>query len=177
MDYSVFAAYFGVFLLAEVVHELGHYLVGRLCGFTCSEFSIGMGPAILSVPLGGTRWKWGLLPLGSSCELRDFVQSGKGEKLPKLRRLAVILAGPAVNLLLTLGFFLAVGGDWDWVKALIHLDFAGSLVCMGEILPVRMDRVWEFGGLISFWLAMFNLLPLPGFDGTRALGVAFKKKV
>ena len=177
MDYSVLAAYIGVFLLAEVIHELGHYLVGRICGFSCREFSIGMGPAILSIPLCGTRWKWRLLPLGSSCDLEDFSRPRKGEKLAKLRRLAVILAGPGMNLLLALGLLLAVGGDWDWVTALLNLDFAGTLDCVRDLFPLKMDRLWEYAGLISVCLAGFNLIPLPGFDGARALGMVFKKKV
>lgn len=177
MDYSVLPAYVGVFLLAELVHELGHYLTGRLCGFSCSEFSIGVGPAVVSLPVGGTRWRWRLLPLGSSCELREFARPRKGERLAKPRRLAVILAGPAANLLAALGLFLAFGGEWEWGQALLHLDFAGVPACLREIYPPAMERLWEFGGLASLCLGVVNLLPLPGFDGARAVGMVFKRKV
>ena len=73
--------------------------------------------------------------------------------------------------------FPAVGGDWDWVTALMNLDFAGTLDCVRDLFPLKMDRLWEFAGLISVCLAGFNLIPLPGFDGARALGMVFKKKV
>ena len=43
---------FGVLIM---IHELGHFLVARACGVGIREFSIGMGPKLLSWK-GKKRW-------------------------------------------------------------------------------------------------------------------------
>ena len=48
-----------------VIHELGHYAVGRIFGVKAEVFSVGFGHAIASrVDARGTRWQVGWLPLG-----------------------------------------------------------------------------------------------------------------
>ncbi len=59
----------GAFLLLlgslVIVHELGHYLVGRLFGVKAEKFSIGFGPQIWGrVDKRGTLWRVAALPLG-----------------------------------------------------------------------------------------------------------------
>ena len=47
------------------VHEMGHYLAGRLFGVKAEAFSLGFGREILGITdRRGTRWKLGWLPLG-----------------------------------------------------------------------------------------------------------------
>jgi regulator of sigma E protease len=47
------------------VHELGHYLAGRLFGVKVETFSIGFGQEVGGfTDKGGTRWKIGWLPIG-----------------------------------------------------------------------------------------------------------------
>ena len=46
------------------VHELGHYLVGRMCGMGVESFAIGFGPAIAAFRVGGTQYRLGIIPLG-----------------------------------------------------------------------------------------------------------------
>ena len=49
-----------LFVLTVVVfvHEMGHYLVGRLCGIGVTAFSVGFGPEIAGFnDRHGTRWK------------------------------------------------------------------------------------------------------------------------
>ena len=39
------------------VHELGHYLIARMCGVMVEIFSIGFGPELFGrTDLAGTRW-------------------------------------------------------------------------------------------------------------------------
>ena len=40
-----------VLMFMITVHELGHYIAGRILGFKINEFSIGMGPKIFSKSL------------------------------------------------------------------------------------------------------------------------------
>ena len=54
-----------VLSLLVFVHEMGHYLIGRLSGIRIMAFSIGFGPEIAGFTDGhGTRWKLSLIPLG-----------------------------------------------------------------------------------------------------------------
>jgi len=48
------------------IHELGHFVVARLCGVRVLEFSIGMGPKLISIASkkSGTVYSVRLLPLG-----------------------------------------------------------------------------------------------------------------
>ena len=56
-----------LFSFIVIVHELGHFLLAKKNGIDVSEFSLGMGPRILSFERGGTRYSWKLLPFGGSC--------------------------------------------------------------------------------------------------------------
>ena len=56
-----------IFSFIILFHELGHFLLAKRGGITVEEFSLGMGPRILSTVKGGTRYSWKLLPFGGSC--------------------------------------------------------------------------------------------------------------
>ena len=48
-----------------VVHELGHYLVGRFFGVKADVFSVGFGKELAGwTDRRGTRWRLSALPLG-----------------------------------------------------------------------------------------------------------------
>lgn len=50
--------------LLITIHELGHFIVAKLFGVYCHEFSIGMGPAIFSKKKGETKYSLRWLPIG-----------------------------------------------------------------------------------------------------------------
>ena len=58
-----------IFTLIIVVHEMGHFLLAKKNGIGVTEFSIGMGPRLISFVKGGTRYSVKLLPLGGSCAM------------------------------------------------------------------------------------------------------------
>jgi regulator of sigma E protease len=47
-----------------VVHELGHFVVAKLCGVRVESFSVGFGPRLFGIKYGETDYKVCLLPLG-----------------------------------------------------------------------------------------------------------------
>ncbi len=87
-----------------VFHELGHFLVAKANGIVVTEFSLGMGPRILSKKIGETRYSWKLLPLGGSCMMlgEDEGTDGPGTFGSKTvwQRIAVVFAGPLFNFIL-----------------------------------------------------------------------------
>src|SRR5689334_18811146 len=45
-------------------HELGHFIVAKLCGVKVLRFSLGFGPRLLGFTRGGTEYQVSALPLG-----------------------------------------------------------------------------------------------------------------
>jgi len=94
---------FGVLIF---VHEMGHFIAARCCGIRVLEFSIGMGSAIYKRQKdeNSTLYSLRLFPFGGFCEMEG---EDDNERLtptsfasqPKRRRLAVLAAGAAMNLL------------------------------------------------------------------------------
>ena len=56
----------GIVLLGILVfiHELGHFLVAKMCGVRVLTFSLGFGPKIAGFQWGETEYKVSILPLG-----------------------------------------------------------------------------------------------------------------
>ncbi|MGN0707209.1 MAG: M50 family metallopeptidase [Faecalibacterium sp.] len=71
-----FAAAVLVFGAVIAIHELGHFLVAKLCGIQVNEFSIGMGPALFKRVRHGTQYSLRLLPIGGYVAL-------EGEESPE----------------------------------------------------------------------------------------------
>ncbi len=101
LTWIVFILAFGGMVL---IHEFGHFIVARLCSIEVEEFGIGLPtPGALTLfTWKGTRFTLNWLPLGG------FVRP-KGENDPNIpgglaaaspwKRLAVLFAGPLMNLL------------------------------------------------------------------------------
>ena len=99
------------------VHELGHYLVARMCGVRVEVFSIGFGPEIFGWnDRSGTRWKFSAIPFGGYVRMygeqaplkeeetdADAPQPTAEEKekcfyaKPIRQRAWIVTAGPAAN--------------------------------------------------------------------------------
>ena len=75
---SIIIAIFGLGFLV-FFHELGHFLAAKLCHVGVLEFSIGMGPRILSRVIGNTRYSLKLLPFGGSCAMLGEDSAGSGD--------------------------------------------------------------------------------------------------
>lgn len=75
---SIIIAIFGLGFLV-FFHELGHFLAAKLCHVGILEFSIGMGPRILSRVVGNTRYSLKLLPFGGSCAMLGEDSAGSGD--------------------------------------------------------------------------------------------------
>ena len=60
-------------------HELGHFLAAKFFKVGVLEFSIGMGPRILSGVFHNTRYSLKLLPLGGSCAMLGEDAAGSGD--------------------------------------------------------------------------------------------------
>ena len=84
-----------IFGLLIFIHELGHFIVARLCGVKVLEFAIGMGPKLIAWKgkKSGTRYALRLLPIGGFVNMlgengMEVVQgdSGEGKDSPDMFR-------------------------------------------------------------------------------------------
>ena len=101
---SIILALF-IFSLIIIIHELGHFLLAKYNGVTVLEFSLGMGPRILSTVKGGTRYSWKLLPFGGSCAMlgedTDIEnEPGTFNSASVWGRISVVAAGPVFNFIM-----------------------------------------------------------------------------
>src|SRR5262249_15691698 len=104
----------GVLLL---LHELGHFLVAKRAGVGVLQFSIGFGPKIFGKRVGDTDYVVGVIPFGALvamvAEQPDRTLSPAEQRVafnnqPLWKLAAIILAGPAANLLFAFIAFSAV---------------------------------------------------------------------
>jgi regulator of sigma E protease len=115
-----------LFVLTIVVffHELGHFLMARLCGIKVLVFSIGFGPEIAGFnDRYGTRWKISAVPLGgyvkffgddnaasvpdraAAASMSDVDRKDSFMFQPVRSRAAVVAAGPVANFVLAIAIF------------------------------------------------------------------------
>lgn len=86
-----------------VVHELGHFLVGRLCGIGVVEFSVGFGPKLVGWRGKETDYSIRAIPLGGFCKFvgedEDNAAPNAMNNMPVWKRFLTVAAGPAMNVL------------------------------------------------------------------------------
>ena len=86
------------------VHELGHFLLAKRGDMRVNEFSLGMGPTLLSRQIGETRYSLKLLPFGGSCMMEG--EDGESDREDSFgaksvwTRISVVAAGPVFNFIL-----------------------------------------------------------------------------
>lgn len=93
-----------------MIHEFGHFIVAKLCGIKVNEFSLGMGPKIVSWGKGETKYSWRAFPIGGFVSMEgedDNSSDPRAFRQKKVwQRLLVVLAGAFMNLVL--GFVLII---------------------------------------------------------------------
>nr|WP_221269562.1 M50 family metallopeptidase [Deinococcus budaensis] len=100
--------------VATFLHELAHYALAKKQGVGVKSFSVGMGPVLFKQAWRGTEWRLSLLPIGGYVEIDGMApEEGPGgvyrsptrgfAALPAWGKVAVLLAGPLMNLALAIG--------------------------------------------------------------------------
>ncbi len=136
-----------IFSALVIVHELGHFLLAKYNGIAVTEFSVGMGPRLLSHEWGGTRYSLKLLPFGGSCmmvgEDEESDEEGAFGTKSVWARIAVVAAGPVFNFLLA--FVLSV-------ILVANLGYDDTVVSVSEGYPAAEagmqdgDEILRIGG-------------------------------
>ena len=124
-----------IFALAVLVtvHEAGHYFVARWCGVKVLRFSVGFGrPIFTRLGKDGTEYVFAWLPLGGYVRMldsrNDAVATNELSTAFDLKspwqRIAIVVAGPLVNLLFAglLYAVVQVSGTPQLIPVAVALD-------------------------------------------------------
>lgn len=189
-----------VFSFIVIFHELGHFLLAKYNKVGVIEFSLGMGPRILSwgkTPEGRklmffptsryleehpefadeTIYSWKLLPFGGSCMMlgeEENVEDDKAfGKKSVYARMAIIFAGPFFNFILAFVLSLILIGWIGYDSPTVILVEEGSP--MAEAGIREGDVIKEFDGerIVVRGELGFHLAIHP-LDGT-AVDVVFER--
>lgn len=126
-----------IFTVIVVIHEFGHFLLAKKHGVGVPEFSIGMGPRIITVAKTEkgmrcrflcsqskfdsleewkdvTKYSWKLFPLGGSCAMVGEDEDNDAEDSFNTKgvwaRFSIIFAGPFFNFILAFIFSVIIIG-------------------------------------------------------------------
>ncbi len=107
-----------------IIHELGHFNAAKLMIVEVETFSLGMGPKLFSIKGRKTEYRFSLIPFGGYCRMAgsvdltkalkdeaksfDVAEHGSYFSTTPLIRFLIFLAGPAINILLALLFFVII---------------------------------------------------------------------
>ncbi len=94
------------------IHELGHFIVAKFCKVKVNEFAIGFGPTIWQKQGRETKYTLRLIPLGGYNSMEGEEGESDDEKsfskASILKRMAIVLAGAAVNILFAILIYFTV---------------------------------------------------------------------
>jgi regulator of sigma E protease len=108
------------FVALIILHEAGHFTAAKAVGMRVERFSLFFGPLLVKTRRGETEYGIGPIPLGGYVKITGMnpneeippeVAPRAYYNQPVWKRVAVILAGPGVNLLIA--FALMMGIFWS----------------------------------------------------------------
>ncbi len=137
---------FGVIIF---FHELGHFIVAKMNHITVKEFSMGLGPKLFSFTKKETQYSLRLIPLGGYCmmlsedEEENENDENSFDKKSIWARMAVILAGPFMNIVIAFIFSAVIIHFCGTDPATIGQVYDKDMMQQSEYA----DSVKEFGGV------------------------------
>jgi regulator of sigma E protease len=131
---SLLLTLLGIIVLI-VLHELGHFTVAKLVGMRVERFSLFFPPTLFRIKRGETEYAIGAIPAGGYVKITGMSPEEVGGLEPDVarrayytqapwKRIAVILAGPGVNIAIAFLLFWAVlfTGSLNGASTLGRLD-------------------------------------------------------
>jgi regulator of sigma E protease len=157
--------------LLVTFHEFGHYWVARRCGVDVLRFSVGFGRPLWSRRnRAGTEFAIAAIPLGGYVKMLDERegdvpvqrQAHAFNRQVVWRRIAIVIAGPAANLLLCIALLWAmfIVGRQDYAPV---VGQASGLAAQAGFQPG--DRLTGVDGRqVATWTEVAMALAAPALD-------------
>ncbi len=142
MDLLYFILFISILIF---IHEFGHFAFAKLFGVKVLTFSIGFGPKVVKVRGKETEYCIGLLPFGGFVKM---LEEGKAEQpilpeekhrtfeaQPLWKRVVIVLAGPAMNLVFPVALYTSVYlEDKEFLPPTVGAVFPGK-PADGKLFP------------------------------------------
>jgi regulator of sigma E protease len=152
------------FAALVVLHEAGHFTAAKLVGMRVEKFFLFFPPKVVSIKRGETEYGIGAIPLGGYVKITGMnpeedlppeIAARGYSNQPVWKRIFVIAAGPAVNIVLALimFFFLATGFGLDGKLTNTVGTVDGSLPAAAtlqegdQLISVDGERVADLQGV------------------------------
>lgn len=97
-----------LFSIIILFHELGHFLLAKKNGIRVNEFCLGLGPTIIGIKKGETKYSLKLFPFGGACMMEGEDEESEDarsfQKKSVWARISVVAAGPIFNFIMAFVF-------------------------------------------------------------------------
>lgn len=179
--------FFGIIIM---VHEFGHFSFAKLFKVKVNEFSMGMGPKLISRKKGDTTYSWRLLPIGGFVSMEGEDEKSDDEHAfgnrPCWQRIIIVAAGAIINILL--GLVIVAGilvANSDELSATQFVNFFNVPVSAEseEIKKVNEfeglksgDKIKKIDGKNVFYYQDIYYLASRDFDGNGEFDAVVERK-
>ena len=161
--------------LLIIVHEFGHLVVAKLCGVAVPVFSVGFGRRLVGIELGGTDYRLSSIPFGGYVRMaggdpygyfeedEEHIEPERGFlQRPLWQRIAILLAGPAANVVFAIAVIcvvLMIGDDHPIAEVgLVRPDTPADQAGFEA-----GDEIEQVGGVeVETWNQPWRLCASPG---------------
>lgn len=135
-------------------HELGHFIVAKLCNVQVNQFALGMGPAIIKKQKGETLYSLRVFPIGGYCSMEGENEESDNPRAfnnkKPWQKILVLFAGALMNVLICVIIMICIAATSGTPTTSIGevtdgLPAYGILQEGDEILAVDDSKikVWE----------------------------------
>jgi regulator of sigma E protease len=160
-----------------ILHELGHFAAAKAVGMRVERFSLFFPPLIGRVRRGETEYAIGAIPLGGYVkitgmnpaeEIPPAVAHRAYYRQPVWKRIVVIAAGPAVNLVLAFLILWVLVWSNGVSEGTQVVDRVTGEPAIGELAPG--DRLISVDGVRGGFETLRNQIDTHGCQGEREQG-------
>lgn len=154
------------------VHELGHFLVGKLCKIGVETFSIGFGLSIFKFQYKETSYRIGIIPLGGYVkfygmldteEVPEHIKGKEFYRASLWKRSLVVAAGPFFNIIAAILAYAILGySGIHYPKPVIgdvvknSVAYQAGLEPGDEILAINDNNIKSWNEIKTFISKSFN---------------------
>lgn len=157
---SVWPYLLAIFLFGILIaiHEFGHFAFAKLFKVKVNEFSLGMGPKLISKTKGETTYSLRLLPIGGFVSMEGEDEESDDDRAfgtkPAWQRFIIVAAGAILNLILgviVVGITLSCGDLVGTTEVHSFYENASSeqtgLKIGDEIVKINDTRIYSYKGI------------------------------
>ena len=178
--------FFACLLFSIFIHELAHLLVALKCGVGVKTFSLGFWKPYLSKTIKGIEYRITPWLIGGFCDIKGMDSKKDSDDFLSQRyfkKFLILIAGVSANFLVACICYLINYGsisigiqiDWILIKSIFTKVFSYPDMLFLVTHNVGENFILLQLGMINFFCAITNSLPIPALDLGHAWIVLMEK--